>query len=90
VFKAENPDHERGIAEGWKPKPLRFVDMPLHGIWGQGVPGRLQVRGRCLGERGAGYGRRPVPYIGSDVFVRWARPCLTRCTAGAKRLAMRV
>jgi len=44
VFKAENPDYERGIAEGWRPKPLRFIEMELHGVWGKGVRGALQVR----------------------------------------------
>ncbi|KAI8477360.1 MAG: hypothetical protein J3K34DRAFT_591 [Monoraphidium minutum] len=46
VFRADNPDYERGIAEGWKPKPTRYIDMRLHGVWGEGAPGRLQARTR--------------------------------------------
>ena len=43
AFKADNPDYDRLIAEGAKPKPLRFIDMELHGVWGRGAPGRLSV-----------------------------------------------
>lgn len=50
VFKVPNPDYERGIAEDWQPRPLRFLNMELHGIWGKGVPGALKVRGRGGGS----------------------------------------
>lgn len=55
MFRAENPDYAAGIEAGVKPRPSRWLDMELHGVWGKGVPGALQVGGR----RGAGAADRP-------------------------------
>jgi hypothetical protein len=39
-FKAENPEYDPD--SNARPKPRRWVDFELHGIWGAGQPGRLQ------------------------------------------------
>lgn len=80
VFKADNPDYEAGIREGWKPKPTRFIDMELHGVWGRGVRGKLQVgggaaawRAGCAGGRGgcclaACVGASPLPVSNNTLW----------------------
>lgn len=37
AFKAENPDYDPNA----RPRPRRWLDFELHGIWGMGQPGRL-------------------------------------------------
>jgi hypothetical protein len=61
AFKVDNPHYEEAVARGDRPKPSRFMDMRLHGVWGEGVPGQLQVRrgrraGVGAGGRGGGSG----------------------------------
>lgn len=65
VFKALNPDYERLIADGAKPKPRRWLDFELHGLWGRAVPGRLQVEVQT--DKGS-------PAVSSAV-LRWAGVC---------------
>jgi hypothetical protein len=38
AFKAENPEYDPDL----RPRPRRWIDYEIHGIWGAGQPGRLQ------------------------------------------------
>jgi hypothetical protein len=39
MFKTLNPEYDPSI----KPRPRRFIDFELHGVWGKGEKGRLAV-----------------------------------------------
>jgi hypothetical protein len=38
AFKAENPEYDPDV----RPRPRRWIDYEIHGLWGAGKPGRLQ------------------------------------------------
>ncbi|GFR52186.1 hypothetical protein Agub_g14723 [Astrephomene gubernaculifera] len=42
VIRVENPKYKEMLERGEKPSCGKYMDVELHGIWGRGVPGRLQ------------------------------------------------